>query len=131
MIENITKQLPLILMIIPILLTYVTYKVIYLVYKKKWKAIHLSVQYTAIFYVIAVTIMINVLFQLNVASYMIIFHIALLSILLIIQWKTKTEVMLFDGLKLLFRLSFLIFFLSYIGFSIFMLVDLFYSKFVS
>jgi len=131
MIPNITNQIPLILMVIPILLTYVSYKGIYVIRKKKWKAIHLSVQFTAIFYVIAVSIMIKVIFQLNVTSYIIIFHIAMLSILLIIQWKTKTEVILIDGLKLLFRLSFLIFFLPYIGFSIFMLFELFYSKFVS
>jgi len=131
MIQNIIEQIPIILIIIPIILTYCFFKVVYLFRKNKWRAIHLSVQLTTIFYVIAITIMINELFQLNVTSYMIIFHIALLAILLIIQWKTKTEVILYDGLKIMSRLSFLIFFLFYICLSIYMLFNLIYQRFIS
>jgi len=130
MMGKLFQQLPFVLMGIPIIFTYIFYKFTYFLSKNKWKAIHLSTQTTAIFYIVAVTLIIHNLFQLNVISYMLIFHIIVLAILLIIQWKTKIEVILLDGLKTLLRLSFLIFFATYICLSFYMLFDIIYQNYM-
>src|SRR5690625_2704449 len=129
MIQKLPEHLPTIFICIPIIFTYVFYKIVYIFKKNKWRAIHLSVQFTAIFYIIAVTLMIYDSFQLKVSSYILIFHIVLLAIFLIIQWKTKTEVILLDGLKILLRISFLIFFVIYICLFTYKLFDFIYRNY--
>src|SRR5690625_5287896 len=98
MMGKLFQQLPFVLMGIPIIFTYIFYKFTYFLSKNKWKAIHLSTQTTAIFYIVAVTLIIHNLFQLNVISYMLIFHIIVLEIILIIYWYTIIDVNLYDRL---------------------------------
>jgi len=130
MIQKLVHYLPTILMIIPMIVTYIFYKITYILSKNKWRAIHISVQFTAIFYVVAVTIMMSNIFDFNVFSYILIFHIALLAIFLIIQWKTRIEVILRDGLKLLLRLSFLIFLILYVCLALYILFDIIYQNYI-
>src|SRR5690625_4657899 len=130
MIQKLVHYLPTILIIIPMIVTYIFYKITYILSKNKWRAIHISVQFTAIFYVVAVTIMMSNIFDFNVFSYILIFHIALLAIFLIIQWKTRIEVILRDGLKLLLRLSFLIFLILYVCLALYILFDIIYQNYI-
>ncbi len=113
MIDWVIGQKETILIVVPVFLTYVIYFIMYKLTKSKWKAIHLSVQSTALFYVVASILLVDSLFQLKTMSYIIIFHLFLLAIILIRQRYSQTEIILYDGIRLLFRLSFLIFSISY------------------
>lgn len=114
MVDWIRSNLIIILILSPIFTTYLIYFFILKISKKKWKAIHISVQMSVVLYVIAVILIVNHLFHVNMTSYVIIFHLFLLAIILIKQRYSQTEIILYDGIRLLLRLSFLIFSVSYI-----------------
>lgn len=88
----------------------------------KWKALHKSVQWTAIFYMIAVVALIKMMFGYLFIGYSIILLIVILATILIIQWKKDTEVVLLNGLKLMWRISFLIFSITYLGLIIYKVI---------
>ncbi len=98
----------------PIGATLLLYVISTLFYKNRWKAIHLAVQGSAIFYVIAVIILLEKLILTPIIGYTTIFIILLLAIILIIQWKTKTDVVLMNGIKVCARICFLFFGFIYI-----------------
>lgn len=108
--------LPIILVIIPLFTTYIVYYVSNKKVKHRWKAIHLSVEWTAIFYIIAVAILLHRHFQYQFVGWIMIVLISILSCILIYQWKKHTEVVLRKGLKVLSRISFLLFGFIYIAF---------------
>lgn len=107
-------QLLLFFIAFPVVSTILLYSISTFLYKHRWKAIHLSVQGSAIFYVIAVILLLEKLIQISIIGYALIFIILVLAIILIIQWKTKTEVVLKDGLKVLTRICFLLFGVIYV-----------------
>jgi|SRR5690625_375335 len=112
--NQIIHNLPFILIVIPIFLTFTFYQIMYLISKQRWKAIHFSVQASTIFYIAAVVVLLDKWIEQPLTGYILIGLILTLSIILIIQWKIHTEVILRNGLKLLARISFLIFFIAYI-----------------
>lgn len=122
MLEMIVKYGPYILMGMPIFLSLFIYYISVRLSGSKWKAIHKSVQMTAIFYIIAVALLIKLMFDLRFIGYISIFLIVMLGTILIIQWKKNTEVVLLNGLRLLWRISFLIFFILYVGLITYMIV---------
>lgn len=114
--ENMMIQyLPTFFIGLPVIVTVSLYYVGVRISGSKWKVIHKTVQWSAIFYIIAVSILLSMILQRAVFGYVLIFLIIVLAATLIIQWRKKTEVILMDGLRLLWRISFLLFFLTYIG----------------
>lgn len=114
---------PIILVCIPVLMTILFYQIYFRVKKNKWGAIHFSVQYSVIFYIIANTILLNWIFLKNFSGIIIIFLIVLLSVILIIQRRDKTEVALKQGIVVLSRLSFLIFSIIYVGLLLYVVIS--------
>lgn len=106
--------LPLLFITIPILMTWIVYFITNKIVKHQWKAIHFSVQSTAIFYIIAVAILLQNIFHYQFVGIILICLIVFLAVILIIQWKKDTEVVLRKGLKVLLRISFLLFGAVYI-----------------
>lgn len=98
----------------PMIATLIVYYITYALFSHRWKAIHISVQATAIFYIIAVIILLERFLEQTVIGIILILLISLLAIILIVQWKKKTEVVLRNGLKVLARISFLLFALIYL-----------------
>src|SRR5690625_262119 len=96
--------------------------------KNKWKAIHKSTQWSAVFYIIAVALLLKHLFTFSFLGYILIFLITLLSTILIIQWKKDTEVILLDGLRVMWRSSFLIFFILYLGLITYKLIQFYMAQ---
>lgn len=121
--ERLLDNLPIILISIPSVVTLLLFTICYRLKFNKWKAIHLSVQGSAIFYVIAVTILLQRIVNVNLVGYMLIVIILLLAIILIYQWRKITEVILIDAFKMLWRILFLLFFILYIGLLIYLLID--------
>lgn len=120
--KQLLENLPIILISVPLLITLIIYTISYRLKRHKWRAIHMAVQGSAVFYVIAVTIFLQQIFKISLVGYMLIFIILILTIILIIQWKKKTEVMLFGALKVLWRILFLLFFVIYIGLLVYLLI---------
>ena len=76
------------------------------------------------FYLIAAALFVYQLFQLNITGYIFIALISLLAIILIIQWKKDTEVLLLKGVKVLLRITFLIGGAGYIVLFVFYIIQL-------
>ncbi len=118
----IVSYLPISLIVLPILMTLLFYFFGVHFTGNRWKSIHKASQWTAIFYVIAVSLLLEKIFQHGFIGYILILLIIILAVILIIQWKKDTEVTLLSGLRLLWRISFLLFSLTYVGLVIYMIV---------
>jgi len=123
--------LPVIFVNIPIFKTLIVYFIIYKITRHRWKAIHISVQWTAIFYIIAVTILLQKIFAYDFISIILISLILMLAIILIIQRNLHTEVLLGKGLKVLARFSFLLFGCIYILLIIYEIIDYIYTHYLN
>lgn len=78
-----------------------------------WKAIHMMVDWTTLFYILAVMIMLFVLFERHFFGYILIFLLMALSVIIFNQWKKERDIQLKKAVKLLWRISFLLFFFLY------------------
>lgn len=109
----ITQYLTEIIIGLPIVMTILLYQIHYRIKKQKWLAIHFSTQASSIFYVIAVSIMIDEWLPFHSIGYILIVVLILLSINVIRQWKKDTEVNIKQAFKVVLRFIFLIFFIAY------------------
>src|SRR5690625_1308983 len=110
----ISELIFLIFISIPIISTLILYFICKQITKYRWKAIHLSVQISVIFYIIAVILLVEKVLKQNVLWIILIVLISLLAVILIIQCRMKTEVSMRNGLKILARISFLLFGILYL-----------------
>lgn len=117
-----TANAKLILMICPPIISIVIYYISKFIFKHKRRSFHLMISLTTIFYVFATVIFIEDVFSIELYGIIPIVLLVMLSIILILQWKNRTEVILKNGLKVLWRLNFLIFIPLYCGFVIYLLV---------
>ncbi|WP_373895927.1 DUF3397 domain-containing protein [Virgibacillus sp. CBA3643] len=101
---------------VPILATWIVYKISFKIYGHQWKAIHISVNWTTIFYIIAVLILVSNIFDQQFIGIMLILLLSMLAVIIILQWKMRTEVVFAKAFKTLWRLCFLIFSFLYICF---------------
>ena len=98
---------------IPFLASLLVYLVSMVLDRNKLKAIHRLVNWTTLLYIIAVTIMLSIIFSLSFIGIVLILLLAILTIIIFIQWKTKGDVEITRAVKLLWRISFLLFFMLY------------------
>ena len=98
---------------IPFLASLLVYLVSMVLDRNKLKAIHRLVNWTTIFYIIAVTMMLSIIFNMGFIGIVLILLLSLLTLIIFIQWKTKRDVEITRAVKLLWRISFLLFFLLY------------------
>lgn len=113
-----------IFIIIPIFMTIILYSIIYFIKRHRWITFHLSAQLTAVFYIIAVAILAKELFNDSFIGYILIILIIQLGIILITQRVKQTKVDVIVGVKLLFRINFLLFFIFYFGLFMYWLIQL-------
>lgn len=125
MIEGLVKNYEAIFMLSPIVIGMMTYVLLKVLLKHKWKVIHLTAQVSAPFLLIATTYFVRNLYEIDIFYYCIIFFLMIIMLHLIVQWKRDTEVVLKKALKLALRVIFLIFFLPYIVLGILYLLEIF------
>lgn len=82
----------------------------------RWRKIHLTTQWTALFFVAGVLYLVYELYELFILSYVLIVFILFLAIHLILQRRNSVEISLRKAFVLLLRTSFLIFLFAYIVF---------------
>jgi hypothetical protein len=98
---------------IPIVASFLVYIGSMIRERNKWKAIRRMVNWTTVFYIIATAIMLSLLFEREFIGVIIIFLLIGQSVIIFIQWKNERDIEFTKGFKLLWRISFLVFFFLY------------------
>jgi hypothetical protein len=98
----------------PILMSVLTYYSLKLIYQNPIKAFQKAISWTTIIYILAVNTMFSYLFGRSYLGYIIVLMLCVLTIVIVLQWKNNVEINYQKALKLLWRISFLIFFVLYI-----------------
>lgn len=99
---------------VPILATGLVYGISKKITRKHWKSVHRAVNWTTILYIISVSLGLSILFDRPYPGIILIVLLSLLACIVIVQWKTQTEIVFSKALKLLVRISFLLFFGLYV-----------------
>ncbi|MGM8364231.1 DUF3397 family protein [Virgibacillus sp. W0181] len=111
---NDISYLALFFIIIPIIATWLAYRVGNKIYKYDWQAFHFAVNTTTVFYLTAVNLLLIRIFDQQFIGITVAVLLFILTIILISQWKKHTEVILWKGIKVLWRITFLLFFVLYV-----------------
>lgn len=98
---------------LPLCASMLVYIVSMIIERNKWKAIQKLVNWTTLFYIIAVTIMLTLIFGMDFTGIVLITLLAILTCIIFIQWRTNRDVEIRRAVKLLWRISFLLFFVLY------------------
>lgn len=112
--QFITQYSQQIIIALPIFMTIILYQIHYWIKKKQWLAIHFSTQASSVFYVIAVSVMVDTWLPFRSIGYILISILLILSILVIMQWKKDTEINIKQAFKILLRTLFLFFSIAYV-----------------
>lgn len=112
-----------VLITLPVLATILIYFISYKFYEKRQHAVHLAVNLTTLFYILAVGTMLHIIFGKSYFGIIFILLIIILGISVIVQWKVKGEIIFKYAWKGFWRFSFLIFVLAYFGLSIYGLIQ--------
>src|SRR5699024_3196774 len=102
-----------IIITLPFILTYLLYYLHLMIYKQSLRSLHFAINWMTMLYILSVVIIVHLLFQLTIVSYILLFMLITLSIIIYYQWKENTEVSIALAIKLLWRFCFLLFFSSY------------------
>lgn len=111
---NVLIYLMAITITMPIILTATVYFLSYKITNHKRKAFHLAVNWTTLFYILST---IHLLFIILGHYFIAIILGVILSILILVivyQWRYKTEILIFQAIKLSWRIYFLLFFILYV-----------------
>lgn len=101
------------LVTIPFVSTYIVYLINKSLSVHQWKAVHQSVQWTNILYISSCMIIVQVLFNRSIFWLIILLHLLMLIGVMIYQWKKQVDISLLHIFKIVWRASFIMFFLSY------------------
>ncbi|RDW17935.1 DUF3397 domain-containing protein [Oceanobacillus chungangensis] len=102
------------LMTVPMFLTTVIYFLSIKFHQPVWKAVHAAVNWSTIFYIMAVILILDMTFDLHVIGIVLVFFLLLLGLFIYLQWKFNTEVKVTKAFKLVWRICFLLFLILYI-----------------
>lgn len=105
---------PFLFIIIPFVIMLLIYVIMKFLPIHQWRKIHLTAEWSALFYVAGVIVLVNVLYNIFILSYVLIAFILFLAIHITIQWKKDIPISLKKAIVLLSRLVFLLFLLTYI-----------------
>lgn len=101
------------LMTVPIVLTALIYYLSIKFHRPVWKAVHTAVNWTTIFYMMAVILIFN-MFDIRVIGIVLVFFLFLLGLFIYMQWRFNTEVKVTKAFKLAWRICFLLFLFLYV-----------------
>lgn len=98
----------------PIIATILLYFIVSKIMKHQQKAFHIAVNWTTILYIIASFIIIHIVFDQYFISIFLVALLLLLTAIVVIQWRTKTEINFKKVFKIFWRFCFIIFFVLYV-----------------
>lgn len=99
---------------IPIIATLLIYLFSKRIVRHKGKALHLAINVTTVLYIIASMMLLHIIFGHYFIGIILVFFMVILSIIIVFQWKTTTEILLVRAIKIGWRICFLTFFILYI-----------------
>lgn len=114
----------------PFIITFIIYRFIYRKKQNVKKAMKKTITYSTLIYIISVLYLIRMLFGSYFIGYILIILISLLGLILVIQWKNGEEVLLWSGIKVLWRFCFLLFFMSYLSLLIYYFIQSIFLLFI-
>lgn len=97
----------------PIFSTWIIYKIGNKVVRQKSRALHIAVNWTTILYILSTIMMLHIIFEQHFIGIIFGLILSILAIIIIWQWKTKTEILFSKAIKILWRLCFIIFLVTY------------------
>ena len=103
----------------PIVATIIVYFLSSLRHRNSMKALHKAVNWTTVFYILSVWLMLAMIFNRNFIGIILILLLVILAMIIFFQWKWKQDVQFRKALKLLWRISFLLFLILYICLALF------------
>lgn len=106
-------EYPLFLILIPFLLTVFIYFIMKFLSIHPWRKIHITAQTSAFFYVVGVIVLVEVLYDIFILSYVLILFIVFLAFHITLQWKKDVQISLKKAIVLMLRMSFLLFLFAY------------------
>src|SRR5699024_12686778 len=115
--------------LIPFVLTYFIYRFSYHKQGNKQKAIYKTITLSTLFFIIGTLLIIHYMFGSYFIGYILIGFLLLLGFILILRWKYYNEVILLKGVKIVWRVSFLIFLARYLILIIFNLSKCIYTPY--
>jgi|SRR5699024_469935 len=110
---NIIFYITAVFITIPILATWIVYKLSLKIVNHPLKAFHKSITWTTFLYIIVVIFLMKIEFNIQITGYVIGLLLILLTILIYLQWKHTEEILFKKAFRLLWRFSFLLFFFLY------------------
>ncbi|WP_461179748.1 DUF3397 domain-containing protein [Virgibacillus ainsalahensis] len=102
------------LITVPVIPTLLVYLVSFRINGHPWKSLHRAVNWTTCFYIIAVILLISIIFDLQSTGVILVLLLFLVALIIFIQWKTRTEIVFTKALRMVWRLSFLVFIFIYV-----------------
>lgn len=99
---------------IPLLATWLLYLIRTKIHPNKQRGFIFAVNWTTIFYILAVLVLIKINFDNHYLGVIICFLLLILSAIIVYQWKKHTEIQIGKAFKILWRLCFLGFSFAYI-----------------
>ncbi|MFD2443417.1 DUF3397 domain-containing protein [Bacillus sp. CGMCC 1.16607] len=104
---------------IPILMYIIIFIISKQFTKNHRKSVHLALDYSTIFFIMSVHFLVKTIWDHSYLSFIFIFMLSCAIIFAIMNWKIKGEIIFTRIFKGFWRFSFLIFFLAYIGLTIY------------
>lgn len=107
---------------VPLLATLIAFVIFKRKYPRTNIAFQKAAQWTAVFYVIAVDLILTDLFQMNMLLLIVPFFVLIVGLLLLGQYNTKGHFIFGRAIKTAWRLFFLIFFVLYILLAVLLMI---------
>lgn len=108
----------------PILATWIVFYISKKIHRHKWRAIHQAVNWTTLLYIFVSIILLKVIFEQYFIGPLLLLLLCMLTFIIVIQWKIKTEVLLVKAIKQLWRACFLLFLFLYLFLVLFGIVEM-------
>ncbi|WP_164669104.1 DUF3397 domain-containing protein [Virgibacillus doumboii] len=107
----------------PVAATVIVYLISFQLYNHRWKAIHKSVNWTTLLYIIAVAVLFRIIFGNSFIGILFVLLISIFIFIAVAQWKINTEVVFNNIFKIFWRICFLLFLFLYIILVIFGIIQ--------
>lgn len=99
---------------VPIIVTGLIYVLAYFWHRRRRKAVITAANWSLVFYIISVNLIFFMMFERPTIGYTLIFLLLILAVIVTVQWKVHMEVKIGKAFKILWRGSFLFFFILYV-----------------
>ncbi|WP_339178405.1 DUF3397 domain-containing protein [Oceanobacillus sp. FSL W7-1293] len=102
----------------PFIITFLAYGITKLRKQHTWKAVHNAVQWSAIFFILGVGVLLQLLFDRSFFGWIILLFLISLTGILIHQYQKQSDVEISKAIKIVWRSAFLLFSSAYLVLSL-------------